>query len=224
MSNNSNNSSNSDNQNSFLLTKQRLEALSDGVFAIVMTLLVIEIKVPEKIKEVDSSKLIDALVHEKGLFLSYFLTFAIISVLWQAHHFLFNNYAKNINRWLIVLNTTFLSFISLIPFSSHFLGVYFDQPIAVLIFGLNTLIAYALIRIMNLYILNSFEIQNHKVELRIRRQASFRSAVNFVFTILGMLFAFVNTSFAIFLFLIPVLFNFIPGLLNALEKLFGFEL
>jgi uncharacterized membrane protein len=218
------NNSNLENQNSFVLTKQRLEALSDGVFAIVMTLLVIEIKVPEKIEKVNTAKLIDALLHEKSLFISYFLTFAIISVLWQAHHFLFNNYAKNINRWVIVLNTTFLSIISLIPFSSHFLGVYFDQPVAVIVFGLNTLFAYILIRAMNLYILNSKEIQNHDVELRIRRQASFRSAVNFVFTILGIGAAFLNTYLAIFLFLIPVLFNFIPGLLNALEKLFGFEL
>jgi uncharacterized membrane protein len=206
------------------LTKQRLEALSDGVFAIVMTLLVIEIKVPDKIKEVNSEKLIDALILEKGLFLSYFLTFAIISVLWQGHHFLFNRINHHINRWLVVLNTTFLCFVSLIPFSSHFLGTYFDQPVSIIIFGINTLIAYCLMFVMLQYIQKSIEIVTNPVELRIQRQGLVRFAVNFVFSVLGILFAFVNTYFAILLFLIPVMFNFIPGLLNKVEKIFRFEL
>jgi uncharacterized membrane protein len=206
------------------LTKQRLEALSDGVFAIVMTLLVIEIKVPEKISEVNSEKLIDALLHEKGLFISYFLTFAIISVLWQSHHFLFNRINHHINRWVIVINTIFLSFVSLIPFSSHFLGTYFNQPVAIIIFGLNTLIAYTLTFVLFQYVQRSDEIITNEVELRVKRQGYVRFGVNFVFTVLGILFAFFSTSLAIFLFLIPVLFNFIPGLLNHVEKVFGFEL
>ena len=83
---------------------------------------------------------------------------------------------------------------------------------------------YSLIFVLFEYIQKSDEVINSEVELRIKKQGLIRFGANFICTLLGILFAFINTHFAIILFLIPVLFNFIPGLLNMVEKLFGFEL
>jgi uncharacterized membrane protein len=206
------------------LNKTRLEALSDGVFAIVMTLLVIEIKVPEKLYKVDTNSLLEALDHEKSLFLSYFLTFAILSVLWLSHHFLFLQYAKNIDRTIIQLNTLFLAFLALIPFSSHFLGVYFEQPLALITFGLNVLITYSILIIMKNYILKAEHIENLVTSKRILLQASIRSWISIAFFVLGIIASFFSPYLAITCYLFPVIFNLFPGSLTALEKLFKFEI
>jgi uncharacterized membrane protein len=206
------------------LNKNRLEALSDGVFAIVMTLLVIEIKVPEIIEKINTAHLLEELTHLRPIFISYFLTFAIISVLWLAHHFLFHGYAKTINRGLVQLNVVFLSFLSLIPFSSHFLGTYLDQPLAIVIFGTNMLLAYLMIFIMQFYILNSKDVENNVLSLRIIRQGRVRMLANLICTFFGIGFGLLNPYLGIVLFIIPVIFNAVPGILNKLEKIFGFEL
>jgi uncharacterized membrane protein len=205
------------------LNKNRLEALSDGVFAIVMTLLVIEIKVPE-VHHPDSTSLINSLIGYAPLFASYFITFAIMSVLWLSHHFLLHSWAKNVDRVMVQINVIFLSFLALIPFSSHFLGLYFDQPIAVLVFGLNLMLTYLAIIALQLYIIKADHIENPVMPHRFRVQGKIRQAMNIGFTFLGILVGFFNTWVAVLFFLIPVIFNAIPGLLNKFEKLLGLEI
>jgi uncharacterized membrane protein len=206
------------------LNKNRLEALSDGVFAIVMTLLVIEIKVPELTGKIDTAKLIKELEHSAPLFISYFLTFAVISVLWLSHHFLFHSYAKSIDRGIIQLNVIFLAFISLIPFSSHFLGLYFNQPLAIAIFGFNALLAYGMIYIMRSYAIRTKHIETAELPKRVTKQGTIRMLTNIICTLVGIGFGIFNTWVGIFFLLLPVFFNAVPGSLNFLEKIFGFDI
>ncbi len=206
------------------INKNRLEALSDGVFAIVMTLLVIEIKVPELASKVNTAALLKELDHLQPLFISYFLTFAIISVLWLSHHFLFHHYAKNIDRVVVQLNVIFLAFLALIPFSSHFLGRYIDQPLAIAMFGINTFLTYLMILVMQIYILKADHIENNPISNRILKQGRVRMYLNLLFSFFGIGFGMLNPYIGVALFVFPVIFNAIPGLLNRLEKLFGFEL
>jgi uncharacterized membrane protein len=210
------------------MNKARLEALSDGVFAIVMTLLVIEIKVPEihhsDIVSIDTSELLKALSGYTPIFISYFLTFAIISVLWLSHHFLLHQYAKNIDRYIIQLNALFLCFVSLIPFSSHFLGVYFNQPLALAIFGSNMLVSYTMIYIMQQYILKAEHIENAQIPSRILKQGKIRMAVNIGFSGFGILLGLINTNLGLICLIVPVIFTVIPGMLTKIERLFGIEI
>jgi uncharacterized membrane protein len=206
------------------LNKNRLEGLSDAVFAIVMTLLVIEIKVPELASKINTEHLLEELQHLQPIFISYFLTFAIISVLWLAHHFLFHGYAKNIDRVLVQINVIFLSFLSLIPFSSHFLGRYIDQPLAIAIFGINTFLTYLMILIMQQYIIKTDHIENNELPKRVLKQGRIRMAVNLAFSFFGIGFGLLNPYLGVVLFVFPVIFNSIPGILSKLERLFGFEL
>ena len=210
------------------MNKSRLEALSDGVFAIVMTLLVIEIKVPEinhtSLDKIDTNELIRALAGYTPIFISYFLTFAIISVLWLSHHFLLHQYAKNIDRYIIQLNALFLCFVSLIPFSSHFLGVYFDQPLALAIFGTNMLVSYTMIYIMQQYILRATHIENAQLPSRILKQGKIRMAVNIGFSGIGIILGLINTNLGLICLIIPVIFTVIPGMLTRVERLLGIEI
>ena len=208
------------------MNKARLEALSDGVFAIVMTLLVIEIKVPEIEPGylINTAALIKSLNGYTPIFISYFLTFAIISVLWLSHHFLLHQYAKNIDRFIIQLNALFLCFVSLIPFSSHFLGVYFNQPLALAIFGTNMLLSYTMIYVMQQYILRAEHIENAQIPTRILKQGKIRMIVNIGFSGFGILFGLINTNLGLICLIIPVLFTIIPGMLTKVERLFGIEI
>jgi uncharacterized membrane protein len=219
------------------LNKLRLEALSDGVFAIVMTLLIIEIKVPEpetltKLLEhsadhaihVTATELVKGVAHLTPLFISYFVSFAVLAWVWLSHHLLFHYHAKTINRMVVLLNFLFLSFVSLIPFSAHLLGTYYDNTTAIIFYGVNLLLVTATSLIMYKYIWSSKEIENGTMTSRVKKQAEVRMYLTLSFTTLGILFAFLYTPLTYFFYAFPIIFNVIPGLLNLSEKLLRFEL
>lgn len=102
---------------------ERLILFSDAVFAIAITLLVIEIKIPE-IHEHVSDK---ALLHELGelvpKFIGFLISFALIGVYWTVHHRMFG-FVTNYTSKLLFLNLFFLCFIALMPFSTGFYSEY----------------------------------------------------------------------------------------------------
>lgn len=100
------------------MNKLRLEAFSDGVFAIIITILVLEIKVPELGPDVSNIELWHTLSEYGHILIGYFLSVAVIAMFWLSHHFLFHTGAKNIDRWVVQLNTFFLAILALIPFSA----------------------------------------------------------------------------------------------------------
>jgi uncharacterized membrane protein len=101
---------------------ERLVLFSDAVFAIAITLLVIELRLPE-MKEMTSAAMRESLVHMIPHFFSFFLSFFIIGIYWVAHHRTFT-YVVNYDSRLLWLNLVLLCFIALMPFSSNVYGVY----------------------------------------------------------------------------------------------------
>jgi uncharacterized membrane protein len=98
---------------------------SDAVFAIAITLLVIEIKIPDK-KEFEDLKiaitdrvLSEALGHLIPKFIGFFISFMLIGIYWTVHHRMFG-YVTSYTRKLVILNLIFLFFIALMPFSTGF--------------------------------------------------------------------------------------------------------
>lgn len=206
-----------------MLNKARLENLTDGLFAIVLTLLVLEIHIPE-ISGANNAAFIEVL-HEISLpLVEFFLSFIVLTMFWIGHNFMYAVFAKTINRKLIVLNLIYLAFISLIPLSASILGEYREIPIAVAWYGLNVFLIGVLNIIVFEYARSSKEIESGEVSVRTIKQARIRQFVTPFFTLLGIAAAFYSTSAAYFLYALPIVFNVIPGSLNALERLFGFEL
>ena len=95
-----------------MVTKNRLEAFSDGVFAIVITLLVIEIRPPELGR---GETLAHGLWHQWPNYLGYFLSFVILGVMWLNHHRIFEPVSR-IDGVVLVLNLNLLLWAALIPF------------------------------------------------------------------------------------------------------------
>src|SRR3989338_3856458 len=104
------------------MSHTRLDQLSDGIFAIVMTVLVFQIRLPAISGLVDNLRLWSEIEKLLPLLLSYILSFALLFTYWRAHHFFVSIYAKNIDSLLTNINALFFMLISLVPFSASILG------------------------------------------------------------------------------------------------------
>jgi uncharacterized membrane protein len=111
----------------------RIVAFSDGVFSIAITLLVLELKLPEHLAD---GEIWRALRDQHEQFLAYAISFAVIARFWLVHHSFFGE-VKAFNGRLIGLNMLYLGFIVLIPFSSQVLGEYGGTLPAVVVYSVN---------------------------------------------------------------------------------------
>ncbi len=120
----------------------RTVALSDGVFAIAMTLLVLQISVPE-LAASQHSELGKRLIDHRDEFVSYGISFAVISVFWIRHHVFFRG-LTTIDTRLAVLNLAYLAFVAFVPYPTRLLGLYGDEPASVILYASTLLIIAAL--------------------------------------------------------------------------------
>ena len=126
------------------LRTARLEAFSDGVFAIAITLLVLEISVPVASEE----DLLKAVLDQWPSYLAYFVSFATIGAIWLAHTAV-TEYLDHADRWLMRLNLLLLLFVSFLPFPTKLLAESVDQEdagrVATTIYGLTLLVTAVLL-------------------------------------------------------------------------------
>jgi uncharacterized membrane protein len=113
------------------MSKQRLEAFSDGVFAIVITLLILEVHLPTE-GELTWAVLAQALPHV----LAFILSFVLVGTYWIAHHNMWGFVGK-VDRYLLWLNLVLLLTVVFIPFPAALLGSHLTDPIAVTLYGLS---------------------------------------------------------------------------------------
>jgi uncharacterized membrane protein len=125
----------------------RIEAFSDGVFAIIVTLLVLELKVPVLKDHASGGELAHQLVELLPKFVSWLISFIIVCKFWLNHHHILG-LARYANYGMMWLNSLFLLGQSFIPFPTALAGEYPDNPLAVSFFGvvfaINTLLFLAL--------------------------------------------------------------------------------
>ncbi|MEO6588010.1 MAG: TMEM175 family protein, partial [Pyrinomonadaceae bacterium] len=112
----------------------RIEQFSDGVFAIVITLLVLTLQVPKIENEKSVFDVLNALFQLLPKFLGFVMSFFFVAVFWVAHHQFFHTLNLS-TRTLLWLNNLFLFFITFIPFPTALLGEYPDNIASVIFFG-----------------------------------------------------------------------------------------
>jgi uncharacterized membrane protein len=113
------------------MTKTRLEAFSDGVIAIIITIMVLELKVPHGDTIADLKPL--ALV-----FLSYILSFVFIGIYWGNHHHLLHT-VHHVNSKIIWSNLHLLFWLSIIPFTTAWMGENHFTQLPVAVYAINLL-------------------------------------------------------------------------------------
>ncbi len=175
----------------------RLLALSDGVVAIALTLLVLQLRVPVAAAFHDpnsASQLAHQLSREGNQFLSYIIAFYVIAQFWLAHH---RSYRLMIghHEGLAWWNFAFLLTITLMPFTSDLLGQYGSNPLAVNIFALNLLLASLATAGTMLYASHA-GLLSAEANQRVLRVGQIRTAFTVVAVLLSIGVAWVNTNVA----------------------------
>ena len=107
----------------------RIEALGDGIFAIAMTLLVLELKLP-------SGPLAQGLIQSWPSLLSFFISFIVLGIYWIGHRLMFHFFIAT-NRTFLWINIVFFMSICLVPFSASLLGQHPSDQLAITIYGAN---------------------------------------------------------------------------------------
>jgi uncharacterized membrane protein len=123
------------------ISKSRLEFLFDGVFAIAMTILVLELKVPELVDRRSTADLARALVHEAPPFVSYLISFVVLGMFWYRHNQQYHNF-RVITRGMLVLHFVQLAAAAFFPFCAALVGAYPTNGLS-LVFYLACILVYA---------------------------------------------------------------------------------
>jgi uncharacterized membrane protein len=125
----------------------RTVALSDGVFSIAMTLLVLNVATPSL---AHPDQLGTALLHNRQQYESYGISFAVIGLLWVRHHQYFRSLTR-IDTKILVMNLVYLAFVAFVPFPTRLLGVYGQQPAAVILYAVTIAIVTAIAGLSGAY-------------------------------------------------------------------------
>ena len=115
------------------MQKNRLEAFSDGVLAIIITIMVLELKVPHSVE-------LAALKPLLPVFLSYVLSFIYVGIYWNNHHHLFHS-TKHVSGGILWANMHLLFWLSLFPFTSGWMGENHLAPTPMAVYGFVLLMA-----------------------------------------------------------------------------------
>ena len=126
------------------LGKNRIEALSDGIFAIAMTLLVLNFHIPNLPHDASNVRVLPALLHMGPSFVTYVVSFLSLGVFWIGHHNMYHAVRRS-DRTLLGLSILFFMFVSSLPFATSVLNAFPNTQVAPLFFGANlTLIGWLL--------------------------------------------------------------------------------
>ena len=114
----------------YVMSKQRLEAFTDGVLAVVITIMAIELKPPH-------SSNLSSLSSMVNVFISFTLSFAFVGIYWSNHHHLFHAVEK-VNGWIIMANLHFLFWICLVPATTSWMGETGFKKWSVIFYGIDS--------------------------------------------------------------------------------------
>ncbi len=118
------------------MTKNRLETLVDGIFAIAMTLLVLNIRIPVMSHQQAQSQMPKLLTNLYPHFFAFALSFALLTIFWMSHHRLFH-FIEKIDEPFVWLNVLMLALIVLVPFTTSLIGEYETNQLTAVLFELN---------------------------------------------------------------------------------------
>lgn len=132
-------------------THDRLCAVADGVYAIALTLLVLDLKVPE-VPGITDPQLTTDLLQQIPNFVAYVIGFLVVAFFWMNHHRIFQSVTM-CDEWALLLNLAHLLFISLMPYVASLIGHYEGDRVATIVFSANVGLASLSLIVLGQYLL-----------------------------------------------------------------------
>ena len=188
----------------------RLLAFSDGVFAIAITLLVLDLHEPTV-----APGLLDALLKEWPAYLSYVLSFLIIGILWVQHHEMFRSIRRTDHLFLLI-NVLFLMWIAVLPFPTALLAKYLDSPAeqqtATSIYTGAFVIGGLLFNLLWCYAIHGDRLLGEQVDRRAVRKTTRSYVAGPILYLLDFALSYISPTASIALFFLSALFYAIAPL------------
>jgi uncharacterized membrane protein len=182
------------------MQKNRLEAFSDGVIAIIITIMVLELK-----PKPDEAQLTD-LKSLAPVFLGYVLSFLYVGIYWNNHHHMFHS-TKHVNGRILWANLHLLFWLSLFPFTTAWMGENYDAPTPAAVYGFVLLMAAIAYYILQRAIISQ---QGHGSLLAVAIGRDWKGKLSPVFYIAAIPLAFVSPWISNALFILVALMWFVP--------------
>jgi len=189
------------------MTTNRLEAFSDGVIAIIITIMVLELRAP-------AQPTFGALLKVAPVFLSYTLSFLVAAIMWVNHHHLVHA-VRSVTARLLWSNLYLLFWMSLIPFVTDYAGKNYHEPMAVALYGLDLFMCsmgYYLLR-LELIRQSAHDAAMKEYHEGINRKGAFAAALY----LLSAPLAYVSVYASFFIFVLVPAMYFLPEKMLAGE-------
>ena len=191
-------------------TPNRLEALTDAVFAIVMTLLVLEIAVPEIARSSLQAELPQRLVALWPSLLSYVMSFILLGLFWAGHRFAFH-YIKRCDTRLIWINIFYLMFIALLPFTTSLHAHYLMEQIPLVIYLINIAVVLIMRFILFTYATGNYRLVDSDIDPRLVKRERLTTLVFSLVLLLGIGVTFISTAAVWYAMWGLLVFAFVTG-------------
>ncbi len=183
------------------MNKGRVEAFSDGVIAIIITIMVLELRVPE-------SADVGALRELSPVFLSYVLSFVFLGIYWNNHHHLWHA-VKSVNGQVLWANLHLLFWLSLVPFVTGWMGENEFARLPVALYGavlwMSGLAYYLLARAL-------ISLHGRDSLLATALGRKLKELASLALYTIAIAFAFLNTAVSLAIYVVVALIWFIPDL------------
>jgi uncharacterized membrane protein len=179
--------------------KARLEAFSDGVIAIIITIMVLELRPPHGID-------LAALRELRPTFLTYVLSFIYLAIYWTNHHHLFHT-VTTVTGGILWANLHLLFWLTIVPFVTGWMGENHFAPLPTAMYGVVLFFAgFAYYVLVNVII----AAQGPHSKLAAAVGSDFKGKISIVIYLVGILFAFVSTAIAETLYVFVALMWLVP--------------
>src|SRR5215813_1421320 len=182
------------------MSTTRLEAFSDGVIAIIVTIMVLQLTHP-------AEPTFASLLRVAPIFLSYALSFLVVAIMWVNHHHLIHA-VREVTARLLWSNLNLLFWMSLVPFVTEFLGKNYHQPMAVALYGLDLALCGLSFYLLRSELVRQSRHDTNLIEYHARVQRKNLLSAGLYFSAAPLAYVSIYISFFIFV-LIPAMY-FLP--------------
>jgi uncharacterized membrane protein len=193
----------------FSIPTTRIEAFSDGVFAIVITLLAFQFKVPEFTLHANLGRNFHELLQVSPYLISFVFSFLYVAVFWVNHHQLFHS-IKEADRKLLWLNIHLLFWITMIPFPTGMVGDYPQVPLAAISLAVVMLMVSVSSYMVRRYSYNHATVTNENSSAKIIKSGLSRNVIAIVLNLIAIATSFVSVKISYIIFIIVLILFSLP--------------
>jgi uncharacterized membrane protein len=194
----------------------RIEALADGIFAVAMTLLVLDVKLPNGEHFATSGDLFDRLLSLEHTFVIYFISFVVLGMFWVGHHAHFH-YIRYVDHTLLWINLLFLFGITSVPFATDLLGDHNALRLPYFYYGGKFLVLSGLLVAQIAYLRRHPELAQPSLTRDVARRIVLRTGLFATVPVLSIVAVFYNTRLALYLYFLLLVVHFLPGRVDMPE-------